>query len=263
MATNICDCMSRRLGKKVLLVDIDPQFNSTQCLFVGDEYFNYLNDGKDTICTIFQGSVLNVGTVGGTKVVKKDFKDIEPYQYRDNWYLIPGNLNLFKIEMSAGEGKENRLKKFLKTIDEQYHFDYVIIDTPPTPSIWMTSALLASQYYVIPVKPEPLSYTGIDLLTNIIEEKKVNLDLDIECLGVILTMVEEGTLVYNKTIQRMDGDPHWAHLRFAHSIKKRTDVPKTQLNGQFILDLPHHDIKTSLVNIVDELIDRINEKETK
>lgn len=91
-------------------------------------------------------------------------------QYKKNFDLIPGNLNLFQIEMASGEGRENRLSKYLKGISEQY--DFVIIDTPPTPSIWMTSALIASDFYLIPVKPEPLSFTGIDLCMVLLKIKE-------------------------------------------------------------------------------------------
>ena len=49
MAVNICDCLATRYDSKVLLVDIDPQFNATQCLMSGDEYVKYLKAGKDTI----------------------------------------------------------------------------------------------------------------------------------------------------------------------------------------------------------------------
>lgn len=97
-------------------------------------------------------------------------KDITPVAIKDNLHIIPGSLGLYKIEMKPGEGVENRLKKYLKLRENDY--DYVIIDTPPTPSVWMSSALIASNYYLIPVKPDPLSITGIDLLDSIISEKE-------------------------------------------------------------------------------------------
>lgn len=63
------------------------------------------------------------------------------------------------------EGREFALKRFLETSPKLEAVDYIIIDTPPTPSIWMSSALIASDYFVIPVRPDPLSMIDIDLLT--------------------------------------------------------------------------------------------------
>lgn len=186
---------------------------------------------------------------------------ISPCKISDNLYILPGNLNLYQIEISAGSGKENRLKKYLDEINNTYKFDYVIIDTPPTPSIWMVSALLASDYYIIPVKPDPLSYTGIDLLQNIISQKKSDLDLSIVCMGVILTMVEKNTVVYNKCKEVIEKNKKLKDLLYSNVLLKRTDVPKLQLNQQFILDQAKSDIKLDLVRIVQEMISRIDKYE--
>lgn len=202
LSTNVAHCLATRENCKVLVVDIDPQFNATQCFFSGEKYFNYLKNNGKTILDLFQERVNDISTVDGVTEIKDfEYSDIAPVKIQDNLFVLPGNLNLHKIEISAGSGKENRLKKYLDEINKIYHFDYVIIDTPPTPSIWMVSALLASDYYIIPVKPDPLSYTGIELLQNIIFRKKKDLDLNIKCMGIVLTIVEEGNIVYNKCLE--------------------------------------------------------------
>ena len=202
LSTNVAHCLATRENCKVLVVDIDPQFNATQCFFSGDKYIEYLKNKGRTILDLFQENIANISTVDGvTGINSFNYSDIKPVQILENLFMLPGNLNLHQIEISAGSGKENRLKKYLDEINKIYHFDYVIIDTPPTPSIWMVSALLASDYYIIPVKPDPLSYTGIELLQNIISRKKRDLDLNIKCMGIVLTIVEEGTIVFNKCME--------------------------------------------------------------
>lgn len=111
MAVNICDCLATRYDSKVLLVDIDPQFNATQCLMSGDEYVKYLKAGKDTILSIFEKDVrAYASSIDGpsTKTAKK-LDEIKACNIKKNFDLIPGNLNLFQIEMASGEGRENRL----------------------------------------------------------------------------------------------------------------------------------------------------------
>lgn len=264
LATNLCDCLSKRNKKKVLLVDIDPQFNSTQCLFSGDEYVQYLKDKKDTIINVFDETTrTSTSTVNGiSQSNSRELKDIKPFKFKDNFYLLPGNLELYKLNMPSGSGRENRLKKYLQQINEKEKFDYVFIDTPPTPSVWMTSALLASDYYLIPVKPDPISFVGIDLLESIINSKREDYDLKIKCIGLVFSMVErEDSIVYQKALEQVESNK-WNNLKFAKYIPKRTDVAKYQLNKQFILDMAHSDIRTALTGIVTELENRIS-NETK
>ena len=260
MAVNICDCLSRKHNKKVLLIDIDPQFNATQCLMSGDEYMEYRNDNKDCITTLFERSrrVVPSSVSGNQTITSKTFDDITPHKIKNNFDLLPGDLSLYKLEIAAGEGRENRLKKFLKSKESSY--DYVIIDTPPTPSIWMTSALIASDYYLVPVKPEPLSFTGMDLLRGLIDDKKDDLDLSIKCIGVIITMAEIRTKVYIEAVRFLEKKP-WKGLPFCVPIPKRTEIAREQTNTRYILDLGDNESKIALTKIVDELIMRIkNEK---
>jgi chromosome partitioning protein len=119
----------------------------------------------------------------------------------------------------------------------------------------MTSALLASDYYLIPVKPDPISFTGIDLLQSIIDDKKENFDLQIKCCGVVLTMVEPNTKVYSQAIDFLSKS-RWASFKFAKEIPKRTAIANHQLSKTFILDIGDTEAKSSISGIVDELLDR-------
>jgi len=211
-----------------------------------------------TICTRFERqNRTTVSTVNSiAKNIAKSLEDIESIQIKDNFYLLPGNLELYRIEMTPGEGRENRLSKFIRELERQDLYDYVLIDTPPTPSVWMTSALLASNYYLIPVKPDPISFTGIDLLQSIIQNKKENFDLQIECAGIVLTMIEEGTLVYKEALAQL-GNGRWSEYKFTKALPKRTQIARTQTNKGFILDLHDEVSKISLSSIVNELIERV------
>jgi len=259
LSINICDCLNRRYSKKVLLIDIDPQFNATQCLLSGDAYVDHLKKEKDTIITIFEDKTRSIASSvsGITEKKSKPLNEITPIAFRRNFHLLPGNLDLYRIEMASGSGRENRLKRYLQEIQQKENYDYIIIDTPPTPSVWMTSALLASDYYLIPVKPDPLSFVGIDLLQTIIEDKREDLAFKIKCIGLVLTMVErEDSVVYQKALEQIKkGD--WSQFKYKKYIPKRADIAKYQLNKFFILDSNETFLKSSLTGIIDELISRI------
>ena len=260
LSTNICHCLAKRNEKKVLLIDIDPQFNSTQCLFTGEKYMKHLENKGNTIIDVFEEKRKTVGSVVGiSEKQEKSSDEILPILLQPNFYILPGNLELYRIEMAAGSGKENRLKKYIGEINKKYEFDYVIIDTPPTPSVWMTSALIASDYYLIPVKPDPISYTGIELLKNVIETKRDDYDLNIKCIGLVFTMVErEDSIVYRTALTKINSG-YWQTYVYAKYIQKRAEIPKYQMDGTFILDGTDASLKTALVQIVDEMTTRIDD----
>lgn len=259
LAVNVAHCLASRKGKKVLLIDIDPQFNATQCVMSPTDYIEYVKgENNDTITSVFDQDVRVKASVSNGPVEEKPktLVDIEVLAVSDGLYVLPGALELHRIEIVAGDGRENRLRQFLSAMKEAKGFDYIIIDTPPTPSIWMTSALIASDYYLIPTKPDPISFTGIELLQSIINRKKENLDLKIKCIGIVLNMVESTTVIY-KEADRELRNGKWKKFRYSSWIPKRTSVAKEQLSNKFILDLDITDLKKGLVNVVSELEDRI------
>ncbi len=256
LAVNIADCLATRHNKRILLIDIDPQFNATQCLMGGQQYIDHLSGGKDTIIDVFDKETkIKVSTIKGSDINKgKSLSDIETLQVKNNFKFLPGSLDLYRLEIAPGEGRENRLKKFLEANEDD--FDFVIIDTPPTPSLWMTSALIASDYYLIPVKADPISLTGIDLLNNIVTEKMENLDLSLKCAGLVLTLTESNTNIYNDAKTKLNSSGRWKKYLFKKELPKRTAVAGSQLKN-FILDLQDSTVKSALTGIVDEMLGRI------
>lgn len=258
LAVNIAQCLVRRNFCNVLLVDIDPQFNATQCLMTGKEYVKHLGDGADTILSVFDRHprVLPSATGAPKEIAPKKPSEIDVISINDEIDLLPGNLELYRLEMAPGGGNENRLKHFLKAKREDY--DYVIIDTPPTPSVWMTSALIASDYYLIPVRSDPISMTGIDLLRNIVDEKKENFDLKLSCVGLVLTVVESNTRVYRNARMILGQHDYWSKHLYPMVLPKRVQVATDQLNQIHILDGIDFVSKKAITDITTELVSRIN-----
>lgn len=258
LAVNVADCLVRRHDLSVLLIDTDPQFNATQCLISGEDYMDNCKGGCHTILNIFDDSTRPVvGSVDGASVqhpVKID--SVEPWEINDGFDIIPGALELFRLDVGGGQGREIRLKRYIEHISQNYDYDVIVIDTPPTPSAWMASALIASDYYVIPVKPEPLSATGIDLLRAVVNRVKENYALDIECAGVVLTIAEEHTIVYRNTLEFIDNNKYWKGKRYRYSLPKRTIVARMQGNQELILDSGDISLKRSVSEITKELIER-------
>jgi chromosome partitioning protein len=261
LAINIADCLARRHKSKTLLIDVDPQFNATQCLMTPEQYVEHLEKESDTILNVYdRNQRAIVSTVGKSgKGSPKNLKDIELVKIKDNFDLLPGNLELYRLEMAPGDGRENRLKNYIQKLDEKY--DYIIIDTPPTPSVWMTSALIASDHYLIPVKADPISLTGIDLLKSIIDEKRENFNLDLKCGGLVLTLTEANTVVLKNAKSNLVKDKYWKKYLYQITLPKRTGIAQGQLEQTQILDGDNPEAKTAISSITTELINRLNDHE--
>lgn len=193
----------------------------------------------------------------GEKLQPKSLEDIEVIETANNFDLLPGNLELYRLEMAPGDGRENRLKNYLAKVSRLY--DYVVIDTPPTPSVWMTSALIASDYYVIPVKADPISLTGIDLLRSIIDEKKENFGLTLKCAGLVLTLTEANTRVFQNAKQNLEGDEYWRKFLYPVTLPKRVGIAQAQLDQSHILAGDNVEAKSAITGITTEFLNRVEE----
>jgi len=265
LSVNFADFLSSRNRKRVLFVDVDPQFNATQCLLNSAEYDKYYHSGETTIIDIFNyTNAARVSLVDGqTKRFARAYDSIIPVHTKRGFDLIPGQLDLFRFEMAPGQGTENRLKNYLNYVKQQNNYDICIIDSPPTPSVWMTSALLASDFYLIPSKPDPISMTGLDLLDSIIRERKENYGCDCKCAGLVLTMVETNTITYRETVEYFSKSAIWKKYLYESCMLKRTEIPRGQLSGRFIIDIDDPELKRLFSNIIQEFLKRVEKNESR
>jgi len=259
LAINFADCLRRVHQKKVAIIDIDPQFNATQCLLNSTQYITHLNAGGDTVISLFdrdespQVSALN----GVNTAPSKNLADINLIEV-SGLSILPGNIDLYRVEMTAGEGREFILKRYIKDVLAEKGYDYVIIDTPPTPSIWMTSALIASDHYIIPVKPDPLSLIGIDLLKTIISRRSIAFNLNISCLGVVFTIIERSdSTTYREAKTNLEKNPVWQNKLICNVFPKRTGYARTQLTQPFVLSSDDYELRNSIKEISKEIMARL------
>lgn len=261
LAVNVADALNRRSDKRVLIVDVDPQFNATQCLYSGDDYVAKRKAGGHTIADLFNDSVAHsINAVTGKEVQSPPkIDEIQAWQFRDGLDLLAGNLEIYRMDMAPGQGRELRLKRYMEHLREKDAYDYVIVDTPPTPSTFMNSALLASDHYVVPVRPEPLSRVGIDLLRGVIDRITENHGHKISNIGVVVTMADARTNVYYEALAFLDQDISWKNKRFKSVLPQRTAVARDQGVQKLILDSKATDSLRAIAGITNELLERVGD----
>jgi chromosome partitioning protein len=153
----------RQWLKKVLVIDLDPQFNASQYLLGVSQYEKILKQGKPTIWEVFEQ---NTRTPTGQSTLSDPHDPIHnvgKIQGGGRIDLIPSRLELAFSLKNPGQ-KERQLSKIVEKIDSEY--DLILIDCAPTESVLTTAAYLSSDFLLVPVKPEYLSSIGLPLLVN-------------------------------------------------------------------------------------------------
>lgn len=171
-SVNLSACLAY-IGKKVLLVDIDPQGNATSGAGIDK------SDVEQCIYDVLVDDVEASEVIRETKVEKL--------------YIIPATIQLAgaEIELVPTISREVRLKRALEEVKEDY--DYIIIDCPPSLGLLTLNALTAADAVVIPVQCEYYALEGLSQLLSTIRlvQKHLNHELRIE--GVLLTMLDART----------------------------------------------------------------------
>ncbi|WP_209125215.1 ParA family protein [Alkalihalobacillus sp. BA299] len=179
-AVNLSACLAY-IGKKVLLVDIDPQGNATSGAGV---------EKGDVDQCVYDILVEDVPTNEVIKVTNVE-----------NLHIIPSTIQLSgaEIELVPTISREVRLKRALSTVAEEY--DYMIIDCPPSLGLLTINALTAADSVLIPVQCEYYALEGLSQLLNTVRLVQKHLNTDLEIEGVLLTMLDART---NLGIQVID-----------------------------------------------------------
>jgi chromosome partitioning protein len=155
-------------SKRVLLVDLDPQFNASQYLLGAQRYETQIfKDNRPAVRDIFEQAARAPGLrATGRKLADTIFPAVS-FTSGTYIHLIPSQLELSHTLKTPSQ-KEHLLSSFIDDVESNY--DFVIIDCAPTESILTTAAYLCSDTILIPVKPEFLSTIGLPLIQESILE---------------------------------------------------------------------------------------------
>lgn len=179
-AVNLSACLALR-GKRVLLVDIDPQGNATSGLGV---------DKNSLESCVYD--VLLEGVPAEEIIISTEVAGL---------YLLPATLQLAgaEIELVSLEARERRLAQALAPLRNKY--EYIFIDCPPSLGLLTVNALAAADSVLIPIQCEYYALEGLGQLLNTLELVRKNLNPSLEIEGVLLTMFDART---NLGIQVVD-----------------------------------------------------------
>lgn len=207
-------------GKRVLMVDLDPQASLT--IMCGIEPYQENLKGH-SVNDIFRKE-------------KMDIKDcIFPVVASgiDTLFLIPSNIDLSRmaLELVSRYNREKILKNALRKVEDD--FDFIFIDCPPELGMLSLNGMCAANSLIIPVKTDYISYRGLDALLETIDDIKepdneLNPDLDI--LGVVLTLFEKKVRDQRDIAALIS-----QRVNVLGSVKKSADTYRTVLDGKAVV----------------------------
>ena len=180
---NLGACLALK-GKRVLMLDIDPQGNTTSGIGVSKKELEY---------TVYE------------LLIEDNFdpRDAVLHTSVENLDLIPANVDLAgaEIEMVQLEGREKRLQKAINKIRNDY--DYIFIDCPPSLGLLTINSLSAVESVLIPIQCEFYALEGVSQLMSTIELVRKNLKPDLEVEGVVLSMFDGRTNLSIQVVQEV------------------------------------------------------------
>ena len=180
---NLGACLAMK-NKRVLMLDIDPQGNSTSGVGISKRDLDY---------TVYELLIDNnfktKNAIRGTSIKGLD--------------IIPASVDLAgaEIELVALEGRERRLRNAIEQVRDEY--DYIFIDCPPSLGLLTINSLTAVESVLVPIQCEFYALEGVSQLVNTIELIKRNLNKNLEIEGVILSMFDGRTNLSAQVVQEV------------------------------------------------------------
>jgi len=202
------------LEKKVLIIDADPQANTTSGLNFAPD-----NDQQRTLYEVM------IGRIGiSDALVQTEIAGL---------HMVPSHINLVgaEIEMLEAEGRESLLKQALAPVRDNY--DYIIIDCSPSLGLITVNTLTAADSVIIPVQPEFFALEGLGKLLQTIRlvQGGVNPSLTIE--GFVVTMFDGRTRVHTQVLAELR--EHFRDLVFQTVIQRNIRLSEAPSHGKPII----------------------------
>lgn len=162
-------------GRKVLLIDLDPQANLTICFGV--------SESEQTIYSAF---------INGDK--------LEPINIKENIDLIPSSSDLAEAEINLKNdfSDNNNISKLIEAFSSNY--DYIFIDCPPSLGLLTLNAFAASKEVIIPIQPHFLAVKGLAKIIEVVNKIKATTNRSVEISGVFVTMFDKRRILHKDVL---------------------------------------------------------------
>lgn len=206
----LAETFSANMGKKVLVIDLDPQTNATLMLIGEDKWFE-LNKKERTLARLFKDAMdPDNRKFDLSKTLQKKVSDVGAARTVD---LLPSSLDLIDVQdtlASAPAGKfyaANPIEFLWRAVKSKIdEYDIVLVDCPPNLGIITLNGLRISDGYIIPTIPDHLSTYGIPQIITRISDFSEAITEEIEPIGIVATKYQVNSNVHNNVLKQLRDD---------------------------------------------------------
>lgn len=271
LCVNIADTLATNFKQRVLLIDMDPQFNASQYVLsiTEEDYMKKYTDLKKNRKTIYylyndkdrqvqpnKENDLKVGTLFNSNSIDEPYlKEDYIVNIKENFDMIVGDIDLIELQITQKEGITKRLDRYIKQKKLRDEYKYILIDCAPTYSFYFVSAYLASDTYTIPLKPDYVSSLGLSLLQKAVNSIETDNEKINSC-GVIYTLIDMRNKLHEPVIEEINAVVGTDNI-FTNQLKYLIDIPRGVSENKFMLDIRNNGIDTSIKSITEEFIGRV------
>ncbi len=162
-------------GRKVLMIDLDPQANLTISFGI--------NETENTIYNAFGGD-----------------GELQPVELKKNLFLIPSSADLAAVEINSENGNNHELNIINLVEPMRGDYDYILIDCPPSLGLLTLNAFAASDEVIIPIQPHFLAVKGLAKIIEVVNNIKTTVNRKVEITGVFVTMYDYRKILHKDVL---------------------------------------------------------------
>ncbi len=275
LTVNLATCLAKHYNKRVLVLDLDSQISATLSM-ISPHDFAKVRKKRRTL------SYLLDNIISPNPWSKLDINDLiyPKVCNTEGLELLPGDIELYDeylvSEMLHGRAVKEQGKEFQKVWDDFElvmikqivepvidDYDFIIMDCAPGYNLMTRSGIAASNFYLLPARPEPLSLVGIQLLERRIAKLKENhqdkQNLNINLLGIVFILSAGGLMGrYYKQVMKRVRDDFYPHQLFEQSIPMDVNVAKAvDLFTPAVIAMPNSAGSKAFIKLTKEFLEKI------
>lgn len=279
LTVNLATCLAKNYQKRVLVLDLDSQISATLSLISPQEFakvrkkrrtISYLLDNmispnpwsKLDIKNLIYPSVCNID---GLELLPGDIELYDEYLVSEMLYKKATQESNSEFQKVWDEFERNLMKNIVQPVVDDY--DFIIMDCAPGYNLLTRSGIAASNYYLLPARPEPLSLVGIQLLERRIAKLKENHQsanpVNINLLGIVFILSAGGLMGrYYKQVMKRVRDDFYPHQLFEQSIPMDVNVAKAVDSfTPAVMAMPNSSGSKAFVKLTEEFLGKITANE--
>lgn len=201
-------------GRKVLIVDFDPQGNSTSGIGVDKEQLSHC---------VYDALLHDVAA-----------EEIIQDTVSDRVFIIPATIQLAgaEIELVSAMARETRLKDLLEPVKDE--FDFILIDCPPSLGLLTINALAAADSVLIPIQCEYYALEGVTKLLESMRMVKGRINKELDTYGVLMTMYDSRTSLSNQVVEEVQN--YFGDIAFKTTIPRTVKISEAPSYGMPVIE---------------------------